>query len=214
MTYYKVDFLYVDYGAGDTNVEELTFYGKQNPMLGMSKKLFVIDSGASTEHYDIILQKMVKKRNKGLMINQSVLALEEHRILLPKEEDQSHRLVDQMRGYVVKNITARGDFTYDGEDHILDAFNLAIYGFYFQYGNLLKSSYEQRIKMMRNPLLDEFRANQKEIEPSKQGILNSRTPIRDPESPPLFNGPKMVRGKIKSGRCASHIFGEGFRRTF
>lgn len=210
MTYYKVDFLYVDYGAGDTNVEELTLYGKNNPQLGMARKLHVIDSGASTEHYDPLLQKMVKKRNKGLMINQSVLALEEGRLILPKEEDTNHRLVDQIRGYTVKTITARGDFTYEGEDHVLDAFNLAVYGFYFQYGNLLKTSYEHRIKMMMNPLLDEFHS-ERQIEPPKQGILSNKQNIRDPEKGPSFNRPKMLRGPVNT-RSGGGVFGNGFRK--
>ena len=209
MTYYKVDFLYVDYGAGDTNVEELTLYGKQHPQLSMSKKLVVIDSGASTEHYDVLLQKMVKKRNKGLMVNQSVLALEEGRFILPKEEDSNHRLVDQIRGYVVKTITARGDFTYDGEDHVLDAFNLAVYGFYYQYGNLLKSSYETKVKMMRNPLLEQYHS-ERQVEPTVQGILSSSKAIRDPEKP-SGNLPRML-GKPRSSRAGSSVFGSGFRK--
>lgn len=209
MTYYKVDFLYVDYGAGDTNVEELTFYGKKNPQLGMSRKLHVVDSGASTEHYDPLLQKMVKKRNKGLMINQSVLSLEEGRMILPKEEDDPHRLISQMRGYIVKTITARGDCTYDGEDHVLDAFNLAVYGFYFQYGSLLKSSYDHRIKILQNPMLEDI--GNREI-PKESILYNNRLPIRDPEAPPRYNVPRSVNGP-KLTR-SSNSFGSGFRRQF
>jgi len=209
MTYYRVDFVYVDYGAGDTNVEELTLYGKRNPALGMSKKLHVIDSGASTEHYDPILQKKVKKRNKGLMVNQSVLALEEGRLLLPKEEDQTHRLVEQMRGYVVKTITARGDFTYEGEDHVLDAFNLAIYGFYFQFGLLLKNSYEHKIKWMNNPMMEGFGGRDIDSKPS---ILQNGIPLRDPEAPARYNVPRRVNGP--GGARGANNIGFGFRRQF
>lgn len=210
MQKFRVDFLYVDYGAGDTNVEELTHYGKKNPMLGMSKKLHVIDSGAATEHYDPILQKKVKKRNKGLMINQSVLALEEGRMVLPKEEDTNHRLIDQMRGYVVKSITARGDFTYEGEDHVLDAFNLAVYGFYHQFGILLKSTYENKIRFMRNSRYDDF--NGRDSASQQSPLTKNDMPIRDPEAPPKYNRPRMVGGpKFSRG---SNSLGSGFRRTF
>jgi len=211
MTHFNIDFVYVDYGAGDTNVEELTLYGRRNPTLGMARKLHVIDSGASSEHYDPVLQKTVKKRNKGLMINQSVLALEEGRMVLPKEEDTNHRLVAQMRGYTVKTVTARGDFTYEGEDHVLDAFNLAVYGFYHQFGVLLKTSYDNKIKFLRNTMYDEF--NMRDNISSKPAILTQNDkPIRDPEAPPKYNRPRMVGG-IGNNR-GSNIFGSGFRRTF
>jgi intein/homing endonuclease len=211
MTYYKVDYLYVDYGAGDTNVEELTHYGKQHPSLGMSRKLFVIDSGASTEHYDPILQKMVKKRNKGLMINQSVISLEEGRLVLPKEEDSSHRLVNQMRGYVIKNVTSRGDFTYDGEDHVLDAFNLATYGFYYQFGSMLKTSYENKIKFINNPLNNTDYAG-RNSDLVKQSILTKNNiNIRDPEKP-KYNKPRMLGGNRNSRNA--NAFNSTSRRQF
>ncbi len=215
MTHYKVDFLYVDYGAGDTNVEELTFYGKKFPELGMSRKLHVIDSGASTEHYDPVLQKKVKKRNKGLMINQSVLALEENRMVLPKEEDNNHRLVDQMRSYLIKSITARGDFTYEGEDHVLDAFNLAVYGFYHQFGVLLKSTYENRVKYMRDPRMDNFDGRGSSSSESPILKQTQERAIRDPEKPAANNRPRMV-GSPRHSR-SSNMFGgggNGFRRQF
>jgi len=211
MTYYRVDFLYVDYGAGDTNVEELTLHGRKVPSLGMSRKLHVIDSGASTEHYDAILQKKVKKRNKGLMINQTVLSLEEGRMLLPKEEDASHRLIDQMRAYTVKSITARGDCTYEGEDHVLDAFTLAIYGFYHQFGLLLKNTYDNKIKYMRNPRLDNFEGRDS-ASPKSAILQQNDKPIRDPEAPPTYSRPRMVGGRGNSR--SSNILGTGFRRTF
>jgi len=210
MTYFKIDFVYVDYGAGDTNVEELSHYGRAHPELSMSRKLHVVDSGATTEHYDPIIQKKVKKRNKGLMINQSVLANEEGRMVLPKEEDDNHRLVNQMRGYIVKSVTARGDFTYEGEDHVLDAFHLAVYGFYHQFGILLKSAYDNKIKYMRNPRLDNFEGRDS-ASPQSTILTRNNTPIRDPEAPKTHR-PRMVGGSRNSR--GSNILGGGFRRQF
>jgi len=208
MEYLKIDFVYVDYGAGDTNVEELTHYGRQHPQLGMNRKLHVVDSGASTEHYDPILKKKVKKRNKGLMINQSVLANEEGRMILPLEEDGAHRLIGQMRDYTIKSITARGDFTYEGEDHVLDAFHLAIYGFYHQFGVLLKNNYDNRIKFMRDPRLDSF--DGRGTASTESAILQSNnTNTRDPELP-IHNRPRMV-GNNRHTR-GSNTIGRGFRR--
>lgn len=177
MELYKVDALFVDYGAGDTNVEELTFYGKQRPHLEMEHKLNVVDFGANIEHYDPVLRQVIKKRAKSVIINTSVHALEENKVLLPKEEDSKHRLVDQMRGYKVKNTTSRGDFTYEGEDHVLDAYHLAIYGFYKMFSYILNTQYETKIRFMDNPIMDNAPHRSCITTP----ILQTETKYQDPE---------------------------------
>lgn len=186
MKKFKVDYVYVDYGAGDTNIEELTYYGNKHPELQMNRKLKVIDSGASVEHYDPVLGATVKKRNKSMMINFSVLNLEEGMFILPKEEDEQLRLVGQMRGYSVKNVTARGDFTYEGEDHILDAFNLAVYGFQKEYGDLIRNIATFPIVFMNDPRLRDYPRREQEIEgtvQTKKQVYNTYSAIRDPEMP-------------------------------
>lgn len=184
---FKIDFIYVDYGAGDTNIEELTYYGKKHPELQLNRKLKVIDSGASVEHYDPILRSTVKKRNKSMMINFSVLNLEEGMYILPKEEDEKVRLIGQMRGYQVKNVTARGDFTYEGEDHILDAFNLAVYGFQKEFGDLIKNVATFPIIFMNDPRLKDYPMREQDIKdkvlPNKDKVYNTYSAIRDPEKP-------------------------------
>ena len=145
------------------------------------------------------------------MINQSVLANEEGRMVLPKEEDNQHRLVSQMRGYIIKSITARGDFTYEGEDHVLDSFHLAVYGFYHQFGILLKSSYDNKIKFMRDPRLDGFEGRDT-ASPESTILTRNNTPIRDPDAPPKYNRPRMIGGNKHSR--GSNVLGTGFRRQF
>jgi len=181
----KINYIYVDYGAGDTNIEELTFYGKDFPELHLDEKLKVIDSGAVVDHYDPLLKETVKKRNKSLMVNFSVLALEEDRVILPKEEDESTRLVGQMRTYKVKNITTRGDYSYDGEDHILDAYNLAIYGFYNEYTNILNNQLEYSFRVLpvpRGSIMDSNRDMERSPIMSSSSISN----IVDPEYAPIM----------------------------
>lgn len=215
MKKWKIDYLYVDYGAGDTNIEELSLYGRDHPELELNKKLRVVDSGSTVEHYDHVLQKPVKKRVKSLMVNFSVLSLEEGMFLLPREEDTQTRLVGQMRSYVIKNVTSRGDYTYEGVDHILDAFNLAIYGFQQNYGQLLQSRINYNINVLNDP-----RAG---LYPSRTTIEKVNSPIakyhsnsfgmsnRDPDKPPARQVPHRVwnpqigsRTKFNKG-----IFGRG-----
>jgi len=214
MRKYEIDFVYVDYGAGDTNIEELTLYGRQHPELAINRKLHIVDAGSNIEHYDPILRQTVKKRAKSMMVNTSANYLEQGIFCLPREEDVNHRLVEQMRTYCVKNITVRGDFTYVGEDHILDAFNLAIHGFQMQHTILLATRYENKIKFMANPMLENAPMRQQPSE--TKNFVKQTQAIEDPEKTAErrtttrnFSLPGWSRGN----RTRS-IVGTGFRRTF
>lgn len=218
MTNYKIDYLYVDYGAGDTNIEELTHYGRKHPELALHKKLRVIDSGATVDHYDHILQKMVKKRNKSLMINFSVLSLEEGMFILPKEEDVNTRLVGQMRGYKVKHVTARGEYAYEGDDHILDAFNLAVYGFQQNYGHLLSSRVPYTISHMADPRINDYPRRSSIDSPGNIGFRESpfqtNDSFIDPERETKINKPVRIQLPRFGGRnsgfgAQTSLFGRG-----
>ena len=215
---WNIDFIYVDYGAGDTNIEELTLYGKQHPELGINSKLHVVDAGSNIEHYDPVLRQYVKKRAKSMMVNTSANFLEQGRFVLPKEEDSPHRLVEQMRTYCVKNITHRGDFTYTGEDHVLDAFNLAIHGFQMQYTILLATRYEHKIKFMSNPMLEHAPMRQ---QAGESNLFTDNVRItEDPEkteqrrkSTRNFSLPGWGR-KLGRGTGRSNLLGNRLRSTF
>ena len=213
---FKIDYVYVDYGAGDTNIEELSLVGRKHPELELQKKLRVIDSGATTEHWDHISRQKVKKRNKSLMVNFSVLSLEEHMFILPKEEDQPTRLVGQLRGYRVKNITARGEFSYEGEDHILDAFNLAIYGFQQNFGDILRQTFIQNLISVSDPRMAYYPRREMKIEntPIKNHRFNG---IVDPEKEQYYLNkhlPKRVQMPAFGRRDINFSTGAFGNRSF
>ena len=196
---YKIDFVYVDYGAGDTNIEELTLYGREHLELQLNRKLKVVDSGASVEHWDPVLGKLVKKRNKSLMVNFSALNLEEGMYILPKEEDEQVRLIGQMRGYKIKNVTNRGDYTYEGDDHILDAFNLAVYGFQKEYGSILSNKITYKIIFMNDPRFRDYPTRAYEVSDSPVAPARQSRAISDPEK--IIQRPRMpVRLKMPTAR--------------
>ena len=208
MKHYKVDYVYVDYGAGDTNIEELGLFGRAHPEYQLNHKLVVIDSGVVAEHWDHVLGKMVKKRNKSLMVNFSVLSLEEGMMVLPKEEDKNTRLVGQIRGYIIKNVTTRGEFSYEGDDHILDAFNLAIYGFQQKFGQLLSSKISYSIYSISDPRTSLFpkravSGNGPIPISFNKGSSTYNTPIRDPDKPASY--PRATRGSIFGNSTRSNL---------
>lgn len=216
LRHYKVDYLYVDYGAGDTNIEELSIFGRNHPEIQLNKKLRVIDSGATVDHYDHVLQKHVKKRNKSLMVNFSVISLEEGMFVLPREEDANTRLIGQMRSYRVKHVTSRGEFAYEGEDHILDAFNLAVYGFQQNYGSLLNSRISYSINVLPDPRMADFPQRANSVQSpirvkKKENTFNM--PIYDPETKPRYQTPRRI-GVPNFGNRTGSVFGQSGRRGF
>jgi hypothetical protein len=207
----KVDFLYVDYGAGDTNIEELTLYGTSHPELGLNRKLKVIDSGASVEHYDPVAGRIVKKRNKSLMVNFSALNLEENMFILPKEEDETVRLVGQMRGYQVKNVTTRGDYTYEGADHILDAFNLAVYGFQKEYGEILNNRISYKVLFLNDPRFKDYPTRAQDFSEYSGPQAQSSKAFSDPEK--IIQRPRMPV-RISMPKQRSNVNFRNSRGTF
>lgn len=204
-----VNHIYVDYGYGDTNIEELTNYSRQFPELRISEKLKAMSAGEYVEHWDPVLREKVKKTNKNMMINNSVLALEEGMIVLPAEEDMKTRLIGQMRGYRVKNVTAKGDFTYEGEDHILDAFNLAMYAFAREYGALLRNSMKMRPVYSSSTITAAYENVNRNSNFINNTTFKAETNYRDPDAPKgLFNP------VISIPRIGSRSMGFGNRRSF
>jgi hypothetical protein len=123
------------------------------------------------------------------MVSFSAVALENGVIILPKEEDKTTRLVGQMRGYQVKNVTSRGEYAYQGDDHILDAFNLAMYGFQQNFGNLLTNRVIQAMIPLSDPRLNDYPTRVQQIQ---QSPMRANRIIRDPERPASFESPRRI----------------------
>lgn len=216
LTQYKIDYVYVDYGAGDTNIEELSLYGRAHPELDLPRKLRVIDSGATTDHWDHVAKQKVKKRNKSLMVNFSVLSLEEHMFILPKEEDQPTRLIGQMRSYRIKNRTARGEFSYEGEDHVLDAFNLAIYGFQQNFGQLITQTFVHKLVTLADPRMADYPQRSMGIDNSPI-VSNRFSGNIDPEKEAYYiekHKPKRTQMPVFGKRAVDFSSGAFGRRSF
>src|SRR5574343_1510732 len=101
-------------------------------------------------------------------------------LVLPKEQDEETRLVGQMRSYILKGVTSRGDYAYEGEDHILDAFNLAMFGFQQKFGQLINTRVTFDITSMEDPRIGLYPRRSGLIEtPITSKFKNSyRVPIR------------------------------------
>ena len=142
------------------------------------------------------------------MVNFSALNLEEGLYVLPKEEDEKVRLVGQMRGYVIKNVTNRGDYTYEGNDHILDAFNLATYGFQKEYGEILNNRVSYKILFLNDPRFKDYPQRSQDFSADKEKYSPV---VRDPEKP-IHRAKMPVR--ISMPRERQNINFKNNRNTF
>jgi hypothetical protein len=97
-----------------------------------------VNFAASFDIIDPIDNTVTQHRTKNVMVRNSVKQFENHNILIPAvKNDEKHtivendklRLIGQLRDYVVERIGDRGEVYSKGNDHRLDAFNLALHGF-------------------------------------------------------------------------------------
>jgi hypothetical protein len=101
-------------------------------------KLHGVNMSSKTEVIDPITHQTIEKPMKPFVVNNAVHVIENHEIMIPEIEDEPRFLVGQLRGYIIKKRGVDGRPIYDGNDHILDAFCLALYGFHKQYTKLAK----------------------------------------------------------------------------
>ena len=131
------NYIYVDRGYGNTQIELLKSYGMQNKSSNLVNIVKEIDYGSTLEIRDPISNQKVSKPAKSFMVNNSCLVLESHNISIPEEEDQEYGIIGQMRNFRISRISNTGVPVYEGDnnDHSLNAVLLALTGFMLEYEN-------------------------------------------------------------------------------
>lgn len=140
---YKFDWIAVDKGYGQTQVELLRKYGMANPITGLHKKVMEYQFSQKIEVRDPYTMQKDKKPLKPFMVNNSVVMFERQKIVFnPKDK----KMIEQFEGYRIKSYSAAGMPIYSSEnEHIIDAFNLALLAFEQNYGDLFRSLLVQRV---------------------------------------------------------------------
>lgn len=124
---YDPDYIYVDRGYGEYQVEMLHKFGLENKETGLAEKVKGIAFSSSLDIRDPVTKVIEKKPVKPFMVNQLNLLLERNRIWLSESDDMVWK---QMENYQVVRVSTNGQpiFT-SGWEHSLDAFMLSILGF-------------------------------------------------------------------------------------
>lgn len=127
---YKYNYVYIDKGYGAMAEETLREKSKEQN-LTLHDRLVAIDFGSIIDKArDPITKKKIKKRAKYFIVENSVRVVENHDLILPISEEEKTRLIGQLREYRVERRNESGIPVYSkGNDHKLDALNLALTGF-------------------------------------------------------------------------------------
>lgn len=172
-TIYEPKFIYVDYGFGTTQVEQLHKYGKAHPSTGLWKKVKPIQMGGTIEVHDPV-QGKVKKRVKPFATGLAVRRFEQNQVVLPRCEYKgvdsgSMGLVDQLLAYRVVRYSKDGSPVYSAEnDHTLTAWILAMYGFWMEFTDIVKPKYSTYIGVVNE---EQSSVKEEEKYPPGMGII-------------------------------------------
>lgn len=145
--YWKPQFIYVDEGAGSTNIELLrkhghdTIYVKPNdPACYLKDRVKSYNFSSKIEARDPITKKIIKKHAKPYLVENSVRRFEEKTVRFSKHD---YQLEKQLRNYIIERVNPSGVPVYGQNeesigDHKVDAFNLALIGYKLELSSLGK----------------------------------------------------------------------------
>lgn len=133
---YDFDWIAIDRGYGEVQLEMLHKYGLEHPQSGLADKVIGYQFSQKIEVTDPYTRKKDQKDLKPFMVNNSVNLFEKGKIVLnPKDKG----MISQLEEYRVKSISASGKPIYtDENEHAIDAMNLALLIFEQKHGALLK----------------------------------------------------------------------------
>lgn len=184
---FNFDWIGIDRGNGDVQVEMLKQYGMANPVSGLVDKLVPIHFGEKLEVRDPHTLRVDKKELKPFMVNNSVLSFEKGKIVLAPEDEN---LIEQIYAYRVERVSQRGLPVYTSEnEHSLDCLNMCLLVFERKYGALFKNILNSKVLTIGTLKRDKaIESRTLESEPS---VINHNSSVL------LYNstrGPKRSRG--------------------
>lgn len=140
------DWIYVDRGFGEMQIEQLHLYGKNHPETGLHKKVVGVSFSEKVSVRDPYTKKKDEKDVKPFMVNSSVNWFEKGIIALDPTDLQ---LKEQLEQYSIKSISPTGRPTYtDVNEHFVDALNLCVLGFTKNYDDMIRVQLAKRISVI------------------------------------------------------------------
>lgn len=133
---FDYDYIYVDAGHGESQIEQLRLYGQKNPKSGLHKKIVRVNFSEKVTVIDPVTKIKDKKDIKPFMVNNAVLLFERNQFAFnPKDKTT----IKQFEDYYVERFGTNGRPIYTEEnEHIHDCIILAIHGFVMRFNDTFK----------------------------------------------------------------------------
>lgn len=150
---FDLDWIYVDRGYGEKQIEDLKMHGVKYPHTGLTHKVVGIQFSQKIECRDPHTKQKVKKDVKPFMVNNAVNVLEKELLALVPED---YKVIRQLSDYSIRKVSTSGKPMYtEGEEHIVDCICLALLGFEQHFGALFNLAMTARIISIKDPIDDE-----------------------------------------------------------
>ncbi len=140
---YRPEWIYVDRGYGEMQVETLHKRGQEaswdrsDPAHGLDKKVVGIHFAATKDIIDPVSKEVVKKPIKPWMINQVVRLFEQDKIAISQHDDVVWK---QLENYRVEKVSVSGQPTYTSvSEHSVDALALCALAIADHYPELMNA---------------------------------------------------------------------------
>lgn len=154
---YQFDWIAIDRGYGEVQLEMLHKYGIENPSTGLKDKVVGYQFGQKIDVRDPHTMLKDKKPLKPFMVNNSVIVFEKEKIIFDPTDKV---LIEQFESYRIKSISTTGLPTYtDENEHAVDALNLCLLIFEQKYGSLFRNIMTSKILS-----LNSFKRNEEDID--------------------------------------------------
>lgn len=187
---HELDYIYVDRGYGEYQVEMLHRFGLEHPETGLHEKVIGVTFSDTIKVPDPFTKELVKKRLKHWIVNQLQLLFERSRIVLSPKDRVMAR---QFFNYSIRGYSGNGEPIYtDQDEHIIDAIGLAVHGFLMHFSDICKIKVDYGIAKVTN--------------------LFAKA---DTKSAKTFGGPRRrpKMATVSRGYTTRRSFSPGMRRT-
>lgn len=201
---YKFDWIAIDRGYGETQLELFHKYGEQHPETGLADKVVGYQFSQKIEVTDPYTRKKDEKHMKPFMVNNSVNIFEKGKIALDPSDKY---MITELEEYRVKSISSSGLPTYTSEnEHALDAMNLALLIFAQKYDKLLKKVYSSKIAFIESTL------DKRDMGVENRNISNKIT--EDDFIPVKFVSRKARKRTVSVSPRSRSVYPSEFNRSF
>lgn len=130
------DYIYVDAGHGEMQIEQLKLYGQRHPESGLHRKIVRVNFSEKVTVRDPITKIREKKDIKPFMVNNTVLLFERGQFAF---DPTDKTMIKQFEDYYVEKFGTNGRPIYTSEnEHIHDCIILAVHGFMMKYDDMFK----------------------------------------------------------------------------